>query len=134
MWFFRGFGLLENSQMVLGFHFAKVVWNITIYNWDPKVFKCFFTKCFTVLSWNTFHIYDKDTHFIWLSMWKRGFRKMCTVVKSQIQRIGAVKKNACSSLICCLALGRPAWNSLSEEQRWHPTFMPFQNLLWFKMS
>ena len=27
------------------------------------------------------------------------------------------QNNAGSSLICCQALGRPAWNSLSEEQR-----------------
>ena len=28
-----------------------------------------------ILSWDTFHKHDKDTHSLWLSMWKRGFRQ-----------------------------------------------------------
>ena len=31
------------------------------------------------------------------------------------------QNNADSPLIRCQALGRLPWNSLSEEQRWHPT-------------
>ena len=34
---------------------------------------------------------------------------------------GRSQNNSGSSLICCQALGRPAWNSHSEEQHWHTT-------------
>ena len=32
------------------------------------------SQCHTS-SWNTFHKHDNDTHSLWLSMWKRGFRQ-----------------------------------------------------------
>ena len=35
--------------------------------------------------------------------------------------------NVSSYLIRCQALGRPAWNSHSEEQCWHPTLSIFFN-------
>ena len=38
---------------------------------------------------------------------------------------GSSQNNAGTSLICCQALDRPAWNSFSEEQRWHPTILIF---------
>ena len=41
---------------------------------------------------------------------------------------GSSQNNAGSSLIRCQALGRPAWNSLSEEQRWCPTLSIFIHL------
>ena len=34
---------------------------------------------------------------------------------------GSSQNTAGSSLICCEALGIPAWNYHSEEERWHPT-------------
>ena len=41
--------------------------------------------------------------------------------KVQYSAIGSSQNNTGSSLICCQALGRPAWNSHFEEQRRHPT-------------
>ena len=38
---------------------------------------------------------------------------------------GSSQNNAVSSLMRREALGRPAWNYHSEEQRWHPTLQPF---------
>ena len=35
---------------------------------------------------------------------------------------GSSQNNASFSLICCQALGRTAWNSISEKQWWHQTF------------
>ena len=35
---------------------------------------------------------------------------------------GSSQKSSGSPLIQCEVLDRPAWNSHSEEQRWHPTF------------
>ena len=37
---------------------------------------------------------------------------------------GSSQNNAGSALICCEALGRPACNYCSEEQRCHPTASP----------
>ena len=44
---------------------------------------------------------------------------------------GNSKQNASFSFICCEALGRLAWNSYFEEQRWPPTLLWKQNLKTF---
>ena len=44
------------------------------------------------------------------------------------------QNNAGASLIRCQALGRPAWNSLSEEQRWHPTVVRLLLFHWKSIS
>ena len=38
---------------------------------------------------------------------------------------GSSQNNGGSFLIHCQALGRPAWNSHSEEQGWHPSLMSY---------
>ena len=115
---------MNNFQSILNLHFTKVVWYIKIYNYEPKQIQC--RLLLLQMFLNVIFILDILSTFMTMILilcdypcWKEVSD---TVHSGKVpdSANGSSQNNANSFLICCDALGRPAWNSHSEEQCWHP--------------
>ena len=74
---------------------------------------------------NSFHIYDQDTHCMWLSMWKRGFQTMCTRYKlpySAVRSCQNNKKKTLLSFIARLLAGLPEIITLKNSVSTQPVY------------